>query len=63
MGENSEWADGVIRHLMNCETIKTDYGGLHWILLTADRRNLKFDLNFTVKISGEEITLTGIKDE
>jgi len=62
MGKEKEQAEDVIANIRNCETVELTFADFHFFLITVERYRFKFDLNFITKISGDEITLKGVKD-
>jgi len=63
MGDRYKEAAEMITQIRNCETIEMDFAGYHFFLITLSKYKIPFDLNYTVKISDKEITLTGVKGE
>ena len=51
--------DNAILKLKDGGVLNMYFHELHWFLMTIERYKLGFELDFNVKISGREVTLTG----
>jgi hypothetical protein len=58
--------DQVIKAIINLRsggTVEMTFAEHHWFLLVVERYKLDFDINVEMKISGDNIVLTGVKND
>ena len=63
MPNKTAQVDAAIIKLRSGGTVNMTFIEYHWFLQVVERYQITFDLNVNMKISGGEITLTGITSE